>query len=131
LTNLNPSNLGLIGQDIAGLYIPELRRKVYTEAKDNNTLLTDLVKILYQNPSALDLKNKLFSSEAIQEIKKLIKSNSNLTETYGTVQSVVPIGNGINEELNKYRVKYEVGSRVVLITMNKLGQIIHVISEAE
>ena len=49
LTNLNPSNPGLIGRDIAAFYISELSRSAVTVIKDNNAALTNLITELYKN----------------------------------------------------------------------------------
>lgn len=131
LTNLNPSNPGIIARDVAALYVPELARTVYKPITDRNPQLTNFVGNLYKNPDALDLNDKLL--EYREKIKTIAQTNMRLLKTFGAVQSVEPVerkkdGDSI---LIRYRIKYKVGSLLVSITMNKSGRITDITSEAE
>lgn len=131
LTNLNPSNPGLIGRDIAALYIPELSRPKVTVIKDDNQTTTNIITTLFSNPLATDFNNKLFIKEVLPKVKLLSIANDNLLKTFGQVQSVTPIEAIGNNNQSKYLIKYKVGARLALVTKNNLGQIISIVAEAE
>ena len=131
LTNLNPSNPGLIAKDIAALYIPELSRPKVAFIKDDNATMTNLITELFKNPLATDFNNELFSKDAISKIKALTVSNNSLLKIFGKVYTVTPLGNVGNNNQSKYLIKYKVGSRAALVTKNKTGQIINIVSESE
>ena len=130
LTNLNPSNPGLIGRDVAAFYISELSRPAVTVIKDSNAALTILITELYKTPLKADLNNSLFAKEATPAIKLLTTSNDYLLKTFGQVQSVLPVENIGNANQTKYLIKYKVGARLATVTMNSLGKIINIITEA-
>ena len=131
LTNLSPANPGLIANDIAALYIPELRRPKFNVIKDDNAAMANLIAELFRNPLATDFNNELFSKDAVSKIKALTVSNNSLLKTFGQVQNVMRLENIGNSNQSKYLIKYKVGARVALVTKNNLGQIISIVSEAE
>ena len=129
LTNLNPSNPGLIGRDVASLYIPALSRQKVTIVKDDNVGMTNLITKLYKNPSELSLYDQLISKEGVAKIKALLISNTSLIKTFGEVENVASIESNSKNE-NRYLIKYKVGSRVAIVTKNDVGQIVKIVSEA-
>lgn len=131
LTNLNPSNPGLIGRDVAAFYISELSRPVVTVIKDSSSALTNLITELYKTPLKADLNSSLFAKEALPAIKLLTISNDYLLKTFGRVQSVIPVESSGNTNQTKYLIKYKVGARIATVTMDSLGKIINIVTEAE
>jgi len=131
LTNLNPSSPDLIAKDIATIYIPELSRPKITLIKDENATMTNLITELFKNPTVTDLNNQLISKDAIPKIKALTVSNNSLLKIFGQVQTVLPLESDVNSNQSKYLIKYKVGSRITLVTKNKLGQIINNVSESQ
>ena len=131
LTNLNPSNPGLIGRNDAAFYITELSRSTVTVIKDSNATLTNLITELYNTPLKADLNSSLFAKEAILAIKLLTASNDKLLKTFGQVQAVRSVETIGNENQTKYLIKYKVGARLATVTMDNLGKIINIITEAE
>ena len=131
LTNLNPSNPGLIGRNVAAFYITELCISAVTVIKDNSAALINPYTELYKNPLKADLNSSLFAKEAILAINLLTTSNDKLLKTFGQVQSVVPVLTIRNANQTKYLIKYKVGARLATVTMDSLGKIINIITEAE
>ncbi|MEJ7626198.1 MAG: serine hydrolase domain-containing protein [Ferruginibacter sp.] len=131
LTNLNPSNPGLIAKDIAAIYIPELSRPKVTVIKDDNATMTNLITDLFKNPTVTDLNNQFISKDAIPKLKALTVSNNSLLKIFGKVETVLPLESVNNSNQSKYLIKYKVGARVAIVTKNKLGQIINIVSESE
>ncbi|MGI8582920.1 MAG: serine hydrolase domain-containing protein [Chitinophagaceae bacterium] len=91
LTNLNPSNPGLIAKDVASLYIPELSRQKVAIIKDDNAAMTNLVTQLFKNPSETNLNNQLISKEGMSKIQVLLNSNNSLLNIFGQVENVEPL----------------------------------------
>ena len=108
LTNLNPSNPGLIRRNVATFYIPELSRPTVTVIKDSDSTLTNLITALYKTTS-----------------------NAYLQKTFGQVQSVLPVESIENTNQTKYLIKYKVGASVATVTMDSFGKIINIITKAE
>lgn len=131
LTNLYPSNPGLIAKDIAAMYVPELSRPRAAVIKDANPVMTNLISDLFKNPLTADVNNAFFSKDVVPKIKTLTVLNNALLNTYGQVESVMPAENTGNTNQSKYLVKYKVGKRVALVTKNNAGKIIDIVSEAE
>ncbi len=129
LTNVNPSNPGLIAKDIAALYVPQLSRQSVSVITDDNANMTNFVTQLYKNPKELDLNNKLIAQEAVSKIQSLITTNHSLIETFGHVQNIEPV-KADNNHQNKYLISYKVGKRLVMITKNHAEQIINIVSES-
>jgi len=71
LTNLNPSNPGLIGRNVAAFYITELSRSAVTVIKDNNAALINPITELYKNLLKADLSSSFFAKKAMPAIKLL------------------------------------------------------------
>lgn len=130
LTNLNPSNPGLIAKDIAAIYIPELTRPIVTAKIDDDVVMTTFITDLFKNPTSADLNNQLISKDVISKIKALAISNNSLINTFGQVNTVLPLQNNTDITQSKYLVKYKVSSRVVTVIKNKAGQITDIVSEA-
>jgi CubicO group peptidase (beta-lactamase class C family) len=129
LTNSNPSNPGLIANDLAALYIPELSRLKATYIKDNNIELTNFVIQLFKNPYEINLTNQLLSKEGLPKIQALINPNISLIKTFGQVEKIEAIESG-NSKQTKYLIKFKVGRRIAIVTKNSAGQIINIVSEA-
>lgn len=129
LTNLSPANPGLIANDIASFYIPELGRKKALVISDDNPEMTSLITQLFKNPKETDLNNRLISKEFFGKTQTIISSNHSLLETYGQVQKVEPVkADNINQ--NQYLIKYKVGMRLATITKDQTKKIINIVSEA-
>lgn len=129
LTNLNPSNPGLIAKDIAGLYAPGLSRQKFKIIKDDNPAMTKLITQLFKTPGETNLNNQLFSKESISKIQPLLSSNNSLIKTFGQVENVAPL-ESTDSNLSRYLVKYKVGTRLVSVTKNKSGQITSIVSDS-
>ena len=131
LTNLNPSNPGLVASDVAALYTPELSRPKVTVLPDNNPPATNLITQLFKNPSTFDFNNNLIEKDALPQIKALTLANISLLKTFGEVQRVTAIEAGSVNNQTKYLVKYKVGARVATVTINSQGQITNIVSQFE
>ena len=131
LTNLHPSNPGLIGRNDAAFYITELSRSAVTVIKDNSAALINPYTELYKNPLKADLNSSLFAKEAILAINLLTTSNDKLLKTFGQVQAVRPVETVGNANQTKYLIKYKVGARLATFTMVYLGKIINIVTDAE
>lgn len=129
LTNLSPANPGLIANDIAALYIPELSRQKVSIINDENPEMTNLITQLFKNPKETDLNNQLISKEFVSKIKALTTTNNSLLETYGQVQKVEPV-KAHNSNQSKYLITYKVGMRLAIITKDQTRKIINIVSEA-
>lgn len=128
LTNLYPSNPGLIAHDIAALCIPELSRQKVSPTKDNNTALTALITELYKNPDVKHLNSPLVSKEENADLLALIIKNKSFIKTYGQVKNVEPLETA-NKNQSRFLIHYKVGSRIAVVTTNKLGHITNIASE--
>ncbi len=129
LTNLNPSNPGLIAKDIAALYIPELSRQKIQIVKDDNAVMTKFVTQVFKNPYDTNLDNELISKEYKPKMQALLTTNNSLLNTFGPLQNAEPLNN-VNSNQSRYLIKYKVGSRIAIVNKNKTGQITNIISEA-
>lgn len=129
LTNLSPSNPGLIAKDIAALYTPELSRPKIVHIKNDDKVLTGFVTQLFKNANEINLNNQLISKEGIPKIQALINANNSLQKTFGQVQNAEPVESG-NTNQSKYIIRYKVGTRTATVTRNKEGRITDIVTEA-